>query len=335
MKKHIRVLVLAGLVVGSLAVYTFAYQVDQQQDIVLIETFGKVTREIIGSKNPGLKFKWPYPFQKVIRYDSRVSVFEDTGDEATTKDKQNVLVTVYCAWRIAKPAAFHQVVKISDPEEKMAKVEELLRNLVRSAKKDVVGEHEMVDFINTSPDLMKLDEIEDEILNGLAARPGAPARPGVGEQALKDYSVEIVRVGIKSLSLPEAVTQKVIDAMKTERQKDIQQYETTGRTDADNITQLAESDRDLILAFAKRAAVRIRSGGDEAVKDLYREFKDVDFATFLRICESVEKELAEKTVFVLDGSQLPHIRWLWQGPPTGGMTGKGPGEAETAGGDDK
>ena len=305
MNKHIGVLALAGIVVGSLAIYTFAYQVDEQKDIVLIETFGKVTREIVGRDDPGLKFKWPYPVEKVIRYDSRASVFEDTGDEATTKDKQNLLVTVYCAWRIAEPGTFHRSVKTGDPDEKMTQVEERIRNLVRSAKKDVMGDRRMVDFINTNPDLMKLEDIEADILKRVRG------------QARTDYGVEIVRVGIRGLGLPEGVTEKVINAMKAERQREVNSYEQEGEAMALAIRERAKSDSEQILAFAQRKADEIRSEGDQAAARFYKKFTNPEFSIFLRKLESLKIELAEKTVFLLDGSALPHVRWFKDGPAVG------------------
>ncbi len=305
MRKHIGILALAVLVVGSLALNTIAFQVDENKDIVLIETFGKVTEEIVGRDAPGLNFKWPYPIQKVVRYDGRTSVFEDTGDQASTKDEQNLIVTMYCAWRIGNPREFHRSVNTDDFEEKVAKVQDRIRNLLRSAKKDVMGLHTMVDFINTDPQLMKLDQIEGEIL------------ASVRDKAMADYGVEIVRVGIKSLALPESVTEQVINAMKAGRQRDITSYQQEGEAVATAIEQRARSDRDQIMDFAERKANEIRSEGDQAAARYYTEFKDAEFANFLRVIESLKVELAHKTVFLLDGTGLPHIRWFKDGPNVG------------------
>jgi len=303
MKKHVGVLVLAGLVVGSLAVYTFAYQVDEKTDIVLIETFGEITRETIGRDDPGLKFKWPYPVEKVVRYDSRTSVFEDTGDQATTRDDQSLLVTVYCAWRIAKPATFHSAIDADNPDEKMAKVEKRLRAIVRSKKLDIVSKHDMTEFINTDPTLMQLEKIEGEIL----------AR--VRDETEDSYGVEIVGIGIRNLGLPKSVTVKVIDNMKEERQEEVKSLESDGHSAATAIEERARSDRDQILAFAERKGKEIRTEGDQAAAKYYRRFEaSPEFSIFLRKLESLKVELAEKTVFLLDGSALPQVRWFKDGP---------------------
>jgi membrane protease subunit HflC len=317
MKKHIGIIALAALVVGSLAMYTFAFQVDEQQDIVLVETFGEVTWTIIGRTDPGLKFKWPYPVQKVIRYDARGDVFEDTGDQVETRDKQNVIVTVFCAWRIADPALFHRAVSSDDPSEKVAIVEGRIRNIVRGAKSGVVGKHEMADFINTDPARMKLKEIEDDIL----------ARASV--KVLEAYGVEIVHIGIKSLALPETVTAEVINANKAERQRDVSSYEHEGTAVATAIEQRALSDSKQIIAFAERKAKEIRSQGDQEAASIYSEYKDPEFANFLRAIEALKIELASRTIFVLDGSGLPWIRWFKDGPDIGPAKTTGTSNAGT------
>lgn len=319
MKKHISLLVMAAIVVGSLAISTFAYQVNQKEDIVLIETFGKVTRELVGwkdgGKDAGLKFKWPYPIEKVVRYDSRASVFEDTGDQVETADEQNVIVTVYCAWRIADPAKFHRTIKGDDPSEKMVQAQNIIRKLVRSTKSAVVSKHDMMELINTDPKLMKLEDIEREI------------KAGLGDEAKSNYGVAIVGIGIRSLGLPETVTEKVINTMKAERQRDVKGFQTDGEAVATAIEERARSDRDQILAFAERKAKEIRTQGDQAAARYYTEFeKNPQFAIFLRKLESLKVELAERAVFLLDGSALPQIKWFRDGPSVGPANKTGAGK---------
>ncbi len=317
MKKHIGIITLAALVVVSLAMYTFAFQVDEQQDIVLVETFGKVTRTIIGRDDPGLKFKWPYPVQNIVRYDARGDVFEDTGDQVSTSDKQTIIVTAFCAWRIADPVQFHKAVKSDDPSEKVAVIESRIRNIVRSAKSGVVSSHEMADFINTDPLRMKLEEIEDKIEARAAG------------EVMKTFGVEIVDIGIKSFALPESVTEEVINASKAERQRDVSSYKAEGEAVATAIVQRATSDSQQIVDFAKRKAKEIRSRGDKAAAEVYAKYTDAEFANFLRALEALKVELAEKTIFVLDGTGLPHIRWFKDGPDIGRPKTDGTSDAGT------
>ena len=296
MKRHVGMLVLALLVVAVLLASTVAFKVDSTE-YVLVKTFGKTTRLIDGVKEAGLAFKWPWPVQKLVHYDARKSVFEDTSTELQTRDKQNLLLTLYCAWRVADPAKFNASIQTAKAAQ------ERIRDLLRSAKSDVVGRHNLEDFINTDPQKMLMASIEEEILTT------------VQRVAFQDNGVKVVSVGIKSLGLPESVTQAVIEAMKAERQRDVRRYESSGEAQATAIRERAKAAGNQILEFANRKAAEIRTEGDRAAAGYYREFaKDERFSMFLRSLESLKKELESKSVILLDGSLLPAVGFFQQGP---------------------
>lgn len=296
MKTHYGMFLLALLVVVLLLASTVAYTVDFTE-YALIKTFGQTTAEINGREQAGLKLKWPWPVQRLVRYDARTALFEDTANEVATSDKQNLLVTMYCAWRIADPALFNRTITTA------ASAQDRLRDLLRSAKKDVVGRHRMEDLINTDPDKMLIAQIEDSVLQTVRA------------QTMDTYGVEVVRVGIKSLGLPKEVTAVVIEAMKEERQRDVRKFEAAGEAQATAIRERAKAASDQILAFANRKAAEIRSEGDRAAATYYKEFaRNERFSMFLRSLESLKTELAAKTVILLDGSELPAAGFFRTGP---------------------
>ncbi len=296
MRNHYRMFLLALAVVALLLVSTVAYQVDFTE-FALIKTFGRTTAQIDGKDQAGLKFKWPWPIQRLVRYDARTTVFEDTANEVATSDKQNLLVTMYCAWRIADPALFNRTITT------VSAAQDRLRDLMRSAKKDVVGRHNMEDLINTDPSKMQIPQIEEEVLQA------------VREQAMGNYGVDIVRVGIKSLALPKEVTAVVIEAMKEERQRDVRKFEAAGEAQATAIRERAKAASGQILAFANRKAAEIRSEGDRAAATYYKEFaRNEPFGMFLRALESLKTELEAKTVILLDGSELPAVEFFRTGP---------------------
>jgi len=298
MRRHISMVVLAAIVVVVLLMGTVMYKVSFTED-ALVLTFGAAReRDIVrGSEDAGLHFKWPWPIQKVVRYDGRTFVFEDTSSELPTRDKQNMLVTTYCAWRIDDPRKFYVAI------EKVNAAQERLRDLLRSAKKDVIGRYNMEAFVNTDPARILLPQIEGEIL-------AAVRRP-----AEQDYGVQVVRVGIKSLGLPENVTSAVIDAMKEERQRDVRKYESAGEAQATAIRERARTASRQILEFAQRKAAAIRSEGVRRAAETYQDYRENEsFSMFLRYLESLEKELSARSVIILDASQIPALRWFKEGP---------------------
>ena len=185
--KALIVFILGLMVV--LLVYSAVFVVDFNQ-IAIVERFGQAAPPVVGAEDAGLHFKWPWPVEKLIRYDARVFVFEDTYEEVQTHDKQNVLVTVFCAWRIGRPLHFLRRIRTVEQAEKR------LREQVRSAKSDVVGKYPLSKFLNTDPSEMRVPQIEQDILQLVSG----PA---------KDlYGIEVVSIGINIKIAAELLTQR-------------------------------------------------------------------------------------------------------------------------------
>ncbi len=227
----------------------------------------------------------------------------------------SVLTSLYCACRIADPVKFHS--KIERPKD----AEERIRGLLRNHKKEVVPAHNMADLVNTDPEAMRILEIEDKIF------------AQVRKKAMEDYGVEVVRVGIKSLGLAKNATAVVIEAMKEERQRYVQEYESAGDAKADAIKESAKAYRDQILAFAKRKAQKIRSEGDLAAAMYYSKFNEnPGLSMFLRSLESLKLQLSGRVIMIVDKSQNPAVGFFREGPsivdvPVPGGESAAPGKA--------
>lgn len=326
MRRHLGIILLAAVVVLALMTTMVAFTVETTE-IVLVKTFGETTRVYYGSQpvrldgdavesdsvatadlrgalgetaDAGLHFRWPYPIQSIVRYDARTFVFEDPVDEVQTEDKNPILLTMYCAWRIEDPRKFYESVRTIEAAERS------IRSLMRSRKRDVVGQHPFEDFVNTDPEKMKLQQIsQEEIL------------PRLREQAADLYGVRIESLGIKSLNIPEGATAKVIDAMREERSAAADTFRARGEAWATAIRERARSARDQIIAFAERKAEDIRTEGDRAAAEYYREFaQNPQLSAFLRYLRSLREELNERTVIVLDGTQMPSVDFFREAPTT-------------------
>src|SRR5688572_26707956 len=84
----------------------FCFQV-RQTEIALVTTFGKPTRTITEARAFPY-FKWPWPIQKVQKFDKRIQSFEEKFEETLTQDSYNVIITVYTGWTISNPAVFRE-----------------------------------------------------------------------------------------------------------------------------------------------------------------------------------------------------------------------------------
>jgi len=265
-------------------------------EYALVQTFGKTTSVLNGATDAGLHAKWPF-VQQLVRYDARTFVFEDTMNELPTNDKQNITLTTFCAWRIVDPVRFQASVG------RIEAGREGIRVKLRSAKSNVIGKRKMEELVNTDPARMRVTEIEQAMLQEIR------------QEALDDYGVEVEVVGFKTLGLPESVSEKVIEAMKDERQKEVARYEAAGQAEALAIRERAREATEQILAFAERKAGAIRAQGDRAAARWYKEFEtDWQLAAYLRSLESLKTELQGRSIFLLDGSAIPAAGYFRDGP---------------------
>ena len=99
-KKHIAMFLLAVLVVAVLLISTVAYQVEFTEK-ALVMRFGRTDRQIDGKTDAGLKWKWPWPVERLVKYDARYHVLTGDHSQIQMPDKHHVLITLYCDWQIA------------------------------------------------------------------------------------------------------------------------------------------------------------------------------------------------------------------------------------------
>ena len=285
--RHLPTIIL-GIVVAVIFLLTiFTFQVDTTEHVV-VTTFGKITSEKLA---PGLHFRLPYPIQQIIRYDNRFRCFDGSVgkiEETYTADGKSVVIGTYVIYRITEPAV---VLKRFGTDEK---VEERLTSRLRTEKNAVIGKYSFKEPINTDEKILKLSQIEDEILKGIAA------------QAKNEYGIEIKNVGIKFLGIPEKISEKVFERMTAERNVLAENYRSEGKKIAKQIKDEADNKRKQMLADAEAEARNIRAEGDAKAATFYSVFKEEPkLAEFLRKLESLRKVAPEKTTLILNTKDYP------------------------------
>jgi membrane protease subunit HflC len=89
----------------------FSFQVNQTE-VAVVTTFG---RPSVVSE-PGLHFRWPFPFQKVYFFDKRIRCYEGSSgklEETSTKDGHNIIAGIYVNYRITNAEEFSANLKMS------------------------------------------------------------------------------------------------------------------------------------------------------------------------------------------------------------------------------
>jgi len=279
--------ILLGIIVASVfLVAIFSYQL-KSTDYAVISTLGNVKEE----KLPGLHSRWPYPIQKIYKFDNRQRSFEGSVgkiEETLTKDQHNIIFSIYVNYRVSDP------VKLFKSERTVENAEKNLNSLMRSSRNEVVGKYNFSDFINAKKGKNKLAQIENDIQ--LLLEP----------VARKNYGLEIMSVGIKSLGIPEKNTDQVIKRMKSERNAKSAAYRQEGKRLAQKIRDEADKEKQEKLAIAESKAKIIRAEGDAQAATYYSVFKEEpELAIFLKKLDSLKKIVETNTTLVIDTNTAP------------------------------
>ena len=107
--KHWPTMLLGLIVAVVLLTAVFSFQLNQTE-VAVVTTFGRpaVVTE------PGLHFRWPFPFQKVYRFDKRIRCYEGSSgklEETVTSDGHNIIVGIYVNYQISDVELFFSKLK--------------------------------------------------------------------------------------------------------------------------------------------------------------------------------------------------------------------------------
>ena len=283
--KHWPTMLLGLIVAVVLLTAVFSFQLNQTE-VAVVTTFGRPA--VVDA--PGLHFRWPFPFQEVYRFDKRIRCYEGSSgklEETSTKDAHNIIAGIYVNYRIKDAEAFFK--QLQD----IPNAESVLNDRMRSVKNATFGEFEFAQIINTRTEMLKINEIQQQIQQKLADQ-------------LAPFGIEVVGVGINSLGVPPSITEQVYDRMIAERKKLATQEISQGQAEAKKIRIEAETYRDKKLAEAEAQALRIRAEGDAAAVKSYEVFaRNPELAEFIRKMEALRTIIRGKTTIIFNTDTPP------------------------------
>lgn len=289
MKRNLFTLLIGLLLLLIFGLLLFVFQV-RQSEVAMVTTFGKPTRPVT---EPGAHFKWPWPIQRVFKFDQRIQNFEDRLTEGLTRDSFNLLTSVYVGWKISDTAAFFP--KFAGSANPIAEAEAKLEERLGNLKSAVVGKHALVDFVSTTDSGTNLETIEKEILAAVK-----------GQVNTNNWGLEVVFLGIKKLQLPESVSKTVFDRMQAERKVLSEKLQNEGQAEADKIRSEANRKAAVLLSDAESQATQIRALGEaQAAESLAVFQQNPELANFIFRLDALKDSLKERSTLIFD----------WHTPP--------------------
>ncbi len=249
-----------------------------ETEFALITRFG---RPLYTVTDPGLHAKWA--FESATFFDRRLRIYSPRPSEFLTRDKKNIVVDSYVAWRIQDPNRFVQ--SVGDP----AAAEMRLHDIVWSGLSAALGSHDLDALVTPDPARAETSGLMD----GLAAL--------TDRTALAQYGIQVADVRIRRLNLPEQNKQSVYARMRAERERIARQYRAEGEEQALGIRADADRQKAEILSAAYKEAEKIRGQGDAESTRIYGQAysRNPQFYKLLRTLEAYKKVLDDKTTAIL------------------------------------
>jgi membrane protease subunit HflC len=264
-----------------------------ETQFALITQFGRPVRTVTQA---GLHAKWF--FQSALRFDKRLRIYNPAPSEFLTRDKKNLVIENYVAWRIEDPSRFVQ--SVGD----VPSAEMRLHDIIWSGLSAAFGNEDLDSLVSTDREKLQSTAILDAIT------------AGSDRAALQQYGLSIEDVRIKRLNLPEQNKQNVFARMRAERGRIAMQYRAEGEEQALAIRANADRQKEEILSTAYKEAETIRGKGDAEATRIYGDAysKNPQFYKLTRTLESYKKILDDKTTIILSSdSDLLKILTKGQG----------------------
>ncbi|MBE1426131.1 membrane protease subunit HflC [Desulfomicrobium macestii] len=264
---------IAGIGIAVFILLQCVFVVDQTERAIVLQ-LGKPVGN--ADYEPGLHFKLPF-VQNVIFFDSRVLEYDAPAAEILTQDKKNMVVDNFSRWRIVNPLLFYQ--KVRSVQNGLSRIDDIVYSQLREA----LGRYTLTEIV-----AVERSTIMDEVTTK-------------SNVLLGEYGIHIIDVRIKRTDLPQENQLAIYGRMKAERERQAKQYRSEGREEATKITTLADRQRAVILADARRAAEATRGEGEAAATAIYAQAlsQDPDFYEFVRTMDAYKKTMKDQTQFVL------------------------------------
>jgi len=286
-----RFLSISALALVALALfYRTVFTVDETQ-FAIVTQFGKPVRTITAA---GLKLKWPW--QSLLSFEKRLMVYNPRPSEFLTRDKKNIVVDSYVAWRVADPNRFLQTVN------DLTGAEMRLHDTVWAAAAAALGNTDLSALVSVRPEEVKVQDVMRRVADQSRAR------------ALEQYGIEIIDVRMKRLNLPAQNRESVFARMRAERERIAKQYRAEGEAEALKIRAEADKEKARIISEAYREAEKVRGDGDAQSTRIYAEAysRDPKFYKLVRTLEAYKKVIDPNTTAILS-SDSELLKLLTQG----------------------
>lgn len=272
-------LAIVGVLLALMLASSMFFVVDQRK-VAVVYSFGEI-KDVV--QEPGLKFKWPTPFETVTFLDRRIQTLDSQEAKAIfTAEKKSLVIDWLVKWRIVDAKQFIRNIGTNN-----ANLEARLTSVVQTAFNDEVTKRTIGEVLSTGRDKVVAD-VQARLL-----------------EDAKSFGIVILDVRIKRVDFVAAISESIYSRMVAERKQVANQLRATGSAENEKIRADADRQRQVIVAEAYRDAEKVKGDGDAKASAIFADAfgRDPQFAQFYRSLEAYRGTFRNKSdVMVIDTS---------------------------------
>lgn len=277
-------LLLAGFVVLLLSMSAFTVR---ETELAIKMEIGRIVQS---NYQPGLHFLVPF-LNNVRKFDKRILTEDYPSEQFLTSEGKILKINFFVKWRIEDVARYYTSTQEGSEEVANRRLGEIVKDGIKS----VIARRTIQQVVAA-----ERSEFLGEVLKIAGANVGS-------------LGIALVDVRVKSIELPEEVSDSVYRRMSQDFAQQAAQLRAEGSAVSERTRAEADRQRTEILADAYRQAEITRGEGDAVAADIYAKAygRNPEFYSFYRGMQAYRKSLGKPgdvLVIAPDGQFFKYLK---------------------------
>jgi len=259
----------------------------RETELALKMEIGKIVR---ADYKPGLHFLVPF-LHNVKKFDKRVLTEDYPAEQFLTSEGKILKINFFVKWRINDVSRYYTSTSGGTEEVANRRVGEIVKDGIKS----VIAKRTIQQVVAA-----ERSEFLGEVLKIAGVNVG-------------NLGIALVDVRVKSIELPEEVSESVFNRMRQDFARQAAQLRAEGSAVSEQTRAESDRQRTEILADAYRQAEIIRGEGDALAADIYSQAygRNPEFYSFYRGMQAYRKSIGKQgdvLVIAPDGEFFKYLK---------------------------
>lgn len=276
------ILIGAAVLLFSMSAFTV-----RETELAVKFRFGEIVR---ADYEPGLHFLTPV-VNNVVKFDKRVLTEDYPAEQFLTSEGKILRINFFVKWRIVDVSRYYQSTAGGSEEVANRRLGEIVKDGIKS----VIARRTIQQVVAAD---------RSEFLGEVVKIAGGN---------VKNLGIALVDVRVKTIELPEEVSESVFNRMRQDFARQAAQLRAEGSAVSERTRAEADRQRTETLADAYRQAEIIKGEGDAAAADIYAKAygRNPEFYAFYRGMQAYRRSLGKQgdvLVIAPDGEFFKYLK---------------------------